>query len=864
MKNKQDDFLALKNILENAHQPGQIDSHPWTESLFVRETVAGMPALARESPGRQLVAAVSRLFLQMMPSMPPRRGKRLDPRWGEFGLLAAKYFAPLGFGIPFPTTMRDTWGRIDESILLFVQSKAGVPPTEEQIARYSLVSGELEDGPASTMSDWHRKGIQRLLDIILAHERYLESVMAAKSVLLHPPDESTKRSVPGGNQGDRESKKAGKSRRRNPFRLLWTVVAAGVLFAVIWGGIKARRVYLLAEKLRQDVVDAQVLLGDSSVLDSVTAAAPLMVGFGDDLDALQKEVEPVFWLTDRLGWVPVYGGDLASARDLMELAALTVRAAEKTYSAMSPMLQLFEDEKARLTLPEITSLLMDVQPELSSVQASLDQVFAVRADIDPQQLSPEVRDLLVGKFDPLLGLMDDGLSLALALPRVLGASNEGPKTYLLLVENEDELRPTGGFITAVGNLVVQDGQIVSLSFEDSGIQEDWTKPYPSAPWQLQEYMNSRVLILRDSNWFTNFPTAALYAEYLYSYTHAHSVDGVIAFDQQMLVMLLDYLGPVDVDGAPGPVTAGNVIAYMRAAKVPPPEGFRQPGEDRKEFIAKIANAVLGKMLDDGVSDWESLGRVFIRVLDERHLLLQFDDETMTKILAEYGWDGALRVDEGDFLMVVDSNVGFNKTNAVVSRSIVYDVDLTDLSAPKSSLLVIYKNESTAGIPCVHWDGDRKIVDERSYPIDRCYWNYLRVYVKDGTNLLAATPHEIPGEWMILERNVPARVDLLDEELDGIQAVGTLLVVPGGESVSTSFDFELPLSVIMDDPVTDNLIYRLKVKKQPGTLTTPVTIRIHLPYQALVESVSVDAVVENNDLLINTDLNTDVDIVVVFR
>ena len=51
-----------------------------------------MPELLDKSPGQRLVYAISRLFIQMMPATPPRRGKRLDTRWGEFGMLAAEYF----------------------------------------------------------------------------------------------------------------------------------------------------------------------------------------------------------------------------------------------------------------------------------------------------------------------------------------------------------------------------------------------------------------------------------------------------------------------------------------------------------------------------------------------------------------------------------------------------------------------------------------------------------------------------------------------------------------------------------------------------------------------------------------------------
>ena len=100
-------------------------------------------------------------------------------------------------------------------------------------------------------------------------------------------------------------------------------------------------------------------------------------------------------------------------------------------------------------------------------------------------------------MDRVLPPFNDGLTLATEIPSLLGASDEGPKTYLLLVENADELRPTGGFITAAGNLLLQNGHITSLTFENSGDVDNWTMPYPVAPWQLSQYMDSPVLIFRE-------------------------------------------------------------------------------------------------------------------------------------------------------------------------------------------------------------------------------------------------------------------------------------------------------------------------------------------------------------------------------
>jgi len=47
-------------------------------------------------------------------------------------------------------------------------------------------------------------------------------------------------------------------------------------------------------------------------------------------------------------------------------------------------------------------------------------------------LTPEVRDLIVKDVDPLMPLMEEGLGAAEELPRLLGATSEGPKRYLYL------------------------------------------------------------------------------------------------------------------------------------------------------------------------------------------------------------------------------------------------------------------------------------------------------------------------------------------------------------------------------------------------------------------------------------------------
>lgn len=840
---------VLKNILEKAPQPRLLDTHPWTRSLIVRQAIIDMPELLNKSPGQRLVATISRLFAQMMPATPPRHGKRLDTRWGEFGMLAAEYFAPLLFGEPTPASLRDAWGHIDQSILLFVYGKPGQTISDAEKKPYKLVGNEPEIAPTSTLSDWYRNALERLLEIILRRESYLSGSLSKPAVIFDKSRLTDQTSATTGVQKSiRPSSKLG----CYVILILCLLLMGGMLF----GGVKAWQIYKQAMMVRHDELQLRTLISASGAkLDWVKAADPELKTLSQDFGKLKNESEPFLWVGPWLSWVPVYGGDLASAKDLMTMADGLLSSVSLTYQAATPLLG--GDNSSGINLPQLADILLQNQPQLIEADRQINLAISARSQLAIGGLTPDVRDLIVKDVDPLLPLMKDGLSVAQELPRLMGATNEGPKTYLLLVENQDELRPTGGLVTAVGTLLMQNGRINSLSFdnEDQTVNPlvDWTKPYPAAPWQLQKYMNSRVLLLRDTSWFTNYPTAALYAETLFSYVKGYSVNGEIAFDQQFLVEMLQAFGPIQVTGVSYPIDASNVVAYMRSAKTPTAADLASSDWNNKLFVKLIADAFIQKISSEAVQP-ESLLAVLAQGLNDHHLLLKFDNPSMTALLASHRWDGTVRPEQGDFLMAVDTNVGFNKTNAVVATTMVYDVDLTKPVAPIGTLSVVHKNNA-AGIICKQWDKIR-LLGEEDYPITDCYWNYMRIYMQAGTKLLEAAPQYVPANWMLIKQDVPARVDNLDEGIPGVQAFGTLMVVPGGESVVTTFHFALPANIVQSG--IGQSIYHLLVQKQPGTLAEPITIRVHLPNNASTQSAPTGAIVQDQNIIYQTNLQTDVE------
>jgi len=176
-----------------------------------------------------------------------------------------------------------------------------------------------------------------------------------------------------------------------------------------------------------------------------------------------------------------------------------------------------------------------------------------------------------------------GLELTGVAPQLLGADR--PRTYLLLFQNEDELRATGGFVSAVGRATIDAGKIISLTVEDSYAVDDFTTPYPDAPAPMLDYMGIDLWVLRDSNWSPDFPVAARQAISLYTQTRGGTIDGVIALNQQVVEALVDGLGPLTIDGRPSPTR--RRCALTCAGPGHPPASPPQPSGS---CSAKISSA----------------------------------------------------------------------------------------------------------------------------------------------------------------------------------------------------------------------------------------------------------------------------------
>jgi hypothetical protein len=258
-------------------------------------------------------------------------------------------------------------------------------------------------------------------------------------------------------------------------------------------------------------------------------------------------------------------------------------------------------------------------------------------------------------------------------------------------------------------------------------------------------------------------------------------------------------------------------------------------------MGQIAGAAW-EQVQTGQVDWVALARTLLRLLEEKHLLIYLEHPDAAALLAGPGWDGALRPGPGlsetegpgDFLMVLDANMGYNKVNARVQEAITHQVDLWQ-SPPQATLTLVYTHTSTADVPCEQAPQYGAVYEDM---MDRCYWDYLQVYVPQGSRLLDATRIPVPGEALLSGEGTSGEITVEAAEEGPWLSLGVLGLLPPATTQTRHFTWTLPADVVEwqeqgEQKQEKEGWYSLRVQKQPGTSGHPLTVQIRLPEESIL-------------------------------
>ena len=365
------------------------------------------------------------------------------------------------------------------------------------------------------------------------------------------------------------------------------------------------------------------------------------------------------------------------------------------------------------------------------------------------------------------------LQAALLAPKALGSLM--PQRYLLLAQKSDELRPTGGFIGNIAFVTLADGEARDLTYLRSYLIENPTRPRIPAPPPFRRYQHMRDWNLRDANWYPDFRASADEIVRFLALNDVEPVDGVLAFDQQALGILLAAIGPVEVPGHDVRVTTAN--AYTVLEHFAHSTGDRRAWFSSRPFYAALTAALLRTTTERLRTDPQAVIGALQAMVAEKHLLAAFQDADLQRLVERVGTGGRLPAVRDDLLYVVDAQVDHGAPFRSIEQTVRYH---PDPRTGRATLTIDYVNGNSPTDP------NGRLAD------------YLRVYVPAGTRLASVSG---------LTDAQPAR------QVNGLTEFAGFLDLPPGGQRQVRFRYWLPPRLATRWSATS---YVLHVPKQPGT------------------------------------------------
>lgn len=557
--------------------------------------------------------------------------------------------------------------------------------------------------------------------------------------------------------------------------------------------------------------------------------------------------------------VPIFGDQYGAASRL-------TAAGEHVSLAAAAYWQLFQTlkEKPDASLDERLQLFFDGH---RAVAHDLNLAAKLVRPINTAKLPDEQQEFVVTAKKAIVALDQDAAYLNSAGPIILSAlGTTAPRRYLLVFQNPAELRPTGGFIGSFAILDMENGAIKKLDVPTGGSYDlqGALKLHLRAPLPLH-VINPRWEF-QDGNWFPDFPTSAQKLMWFLEKSQGPSVDGVIAINSTVLPELLKIAGPIKTAGLD--LNADNALQTLRenidTAAV---KNSTKP----KEVVATAAGALFASLQNSQAEDFLPLVSTLLKNLEQREIQIYARDASTQKQLTDFGWDGAIRDNpRGDYLNVVATNIGGQKTDALITQQINHQAEI----AADGTVTVTVQIQREQKTSTAAYEGTPNV-------------SYLRVYVPAGSELVDARGFIFPPESMFHASEIWDLPDSVlqktEQELGVDQASGTRITAEFGhtvfgnwlitkprDSVIGEFKYRLPFKVspvprgawqkkldsVLDNPAT--ISYSLLVQRQSGLPTTTFTSRVLLPESWRPSWVSSpQAEVAENGLLLEVPFLTDI-------
>ncbi|MBI2034994.1 MAG: DUF4012 domain-containing protein, partial [Candidatus Levybacteria bacterium] len=454
-----------------------------------------------------------------------------------------------------------------------------------------------------------------------------------------------------------------------------------------------------------------------------------------------------------------------------------------------------------MTIGKITPRIDTIADSLLLVKKEVDQVnpghypsFLFGSKIH-NQIS-QVKELA----DNGVSLVDEARPLIKFLPSLLGESKE--KKYLVLFQNDKELRATGGFITAYAIFRIDKGIIHVDQSSDIYNLDNTFFPKPKAPDSVIKYLPLvRTFNLRDANLSPDYVESmkTFYSMYQKSGGYV-PVDGVIALDTNVLVStirILDdevYAGGIKFTSQEDKRCDCPQVIYELESLISTPKSIDitttsldSVQAKRKDMIGVLLYAIMEKALKSSPSQyWGRLFQDAIMQADQKHVLFYLFDKDAQAGIEALNVAGKIKQFDGDYLHINDTNFGGAKANLFTTQEVEVKYEVENGGVIVKTVTIQYNNP--------HPPSDCNLERGRLC-LNAPLRDWLRIYAPKGSTLVDSKGSEVKITTY--------------EELEKTVFDGFLTVLPQGKSTFT-ISYRLPFKLEKGSPLP------VLIQKQPGT------------------------------------------------
>ncbi len=334
-------------------------------------------------------------------------------------------------------------------------------------------------------------------------------------------------------------------------------------------------------------------------------------------------------------------------------------------------------------------------------QEFIDRLEKIKSDLEAMaEANKKLTSLNLGTEGFLPGSGGSRLSLQSDLGRFdnfLAAFIRWLKTdkehhMLVLFENSSELRPGGGFLGSYADVSMQHGSVQKIEMHDinDADRELELKIIPPKPLQL---IASRWRAA-DANWFFD---NALSSQKIIQFMEASkkyranlvTFDGAIAVSPKVVSDVLEIIGSVELPGRRLVITKDNFLTEIQKEVQMRQEQAKVPKKILEELAPIIVDAVTHLRGDSKKALLQKLGEWFAA----KDAMLYSKDPELERFFDFYNLSGKVfelpNDFNGDYLAVVNANVGGGKTDLFIQQKIVFQSRL-NLDGTASDHLTIQR------------------------------------------------------------------------------------------------------------------------------------------------------------------------------